>query len=224
MIIVFAGSKGGAGRTTASVALAFGLSLVDRGASHIQVLDGRHPPIFDGTDGLPFQVASVQPADMASVAPLCASLAEATPRRIHVVDLPAGRPTFLRSLGPQVRVVIPYREGELDREAAANDVLDLSGGEDVPEAFQGFALLPVASAVLSLDELRLGFDGMGLPCGPGLPLPILAPGMRRLSVPSMQSLTSGARFKPDKEVTAASQDLRYAVMQWIGARGPPYTE
>lgn len=105
-----------------------------------------------------------------------------------------------------------------------NDALDLSGGEDVPEAFLGFALLPVASAAASPEELRLGFDGMGLPCGPGLPLPILAPGMRRLSVPSMQSLTSGARFKPDKEATAASQDLRYAVMQWIGARGPPYIE
>ena len=224
MIIVFAGSKGGAGRTTASVAFAFGLSLVDSAASHIQVLDGRHPPLFDGTEGLPFQVASVQPAHMASVGPLCAGLADATPRRIHVVDLPAGRPTVLRALGPQVRVIVPYRESELDREAAANDVLDLSGGEDVPDAFQGFALLPVASAVSSLDELRHEFDGMGLPCGPGLPLPILAPGMRRLSVPSMQSLTSGARFRPDKAATAASQDLRYAVMQWIGARGPPYIE
>lgn len=224
MIIVFAGSKGGAGRTTASVALAFGLSLVRYSASHVQVLDGRCPPIFDGTEGLPFQVASVQPADPSGVVPLCAALAEATPTKIHVIDLPAGRPTALRSLGTKARVIVPYRESELDREAAANDALDLSGGEDVPEAFEGFALLPVASALTGVDDLSLAFEGMGLPCGPGLPLPILAPGMRRLSVTSMQSLTGGTLFRPDAGATRASADLRHAVMRWIGARAPPYID
>jgi hypothetical protein len=59
---------------------------------------------------------------------------------------------------------------------------------------------------------------MGLPCGPSLPLPVLATGVRRLPSASLGTLTNGSRFRPDSAASRVSEDLGHAVITWIGPR------
>lgn len=197
--------------------MCLGFSLLGRNAVHVEILSGRSPHVFDQVDGVPFTTHAVPRLDGAGLEDLDRILRGASKESPVVVDLPAMRPRGAPFVRPGVHVLVPFREGCLDHEAAANDLLDIM--EDWPpdaiEAAPAFALFPSGPPVdLGYEGYLTAFSGLGLDCGKAHPLPIVPSGVRRMSPEALRLLTGGSDFAANAEAEHAAVNAVFGVLGW----------
>lgn len=125
---ILAGSTSGAGRTTASLLLALGMSKLGLDTLHIQVTGGDDPPLLQDATDLPFATAWFAPTNGRSMAAeIRARIPQSPEPAAVVVDLPASKGGRGSLADPAFRFLLLMSTGRADVECAARDFHDMAG-------------------------------------------------------------------------------------------------
>ncbi len=122
---IFAGSKGGAGRSASSILFATGLSALGLRPLHLQVLAAGRPPLLDGTADLPFETDHLPWNEAKSLGlDLQAPIARHPTCSPIVMDMPSQRLRGPLIAAPGVQILLPMRTAFSEVEWAAHDYRD----------------------------------------------------------------------------------------------------
>ena len=155
---IFAGSKGGAGRSVSSILFATGLSALGLRPLYLQVLATGRPPLLDGTADLPFATDHVTWNEAESLGlDLQAPIARHPTCSPIVVDMTSQRVRGPLVAAPEVRILLPMRTGAAEVEWAAHDYRD---------AEEDFARQTQRRQRLDAGRPPIWFLPVGWPCEP----------------------------------------------------------
>lgn len=127
-VFLVTGTNASAGRTTASLLLAFGLRLLGQETLHIQVIGGdERQPILQGDDAAPFEATWLR---LNQLAPSAAAIQDCVSKFLRaeavVVDLPMSAFSRVWIADPAFRILLPMATAPVDVERAARDFHEIA--------------------------------------------------------------------------------------------------
>ncbi|MBM1170630.1 hypothetical protein [Microvirga arabica] len=225
---LFMGSTGGAGRTTSSLLFAAGLTALGFRPLHVQVMTAGRQPAVMGLKEVPFQTEWVGTSQDFLAGEYVSWHVGQHPNCFPIiVDMPAERIRNAFVTEPEIRILLPMREGAHEIEAAARDLRDAQeehrrrgrsrrNTDSVPPAW----LLPIGwpRGLRPEDYATILGRRFAHQEIPGT-FPVIRPGLRGFDPQDLTFSDDAGRFRLTGEQWDAATNLAWGILMATDSTG-----